>query len=188
MRSPRQRFWGPVLVLGLIWLAADLLLAAGTQAPYGPANPSLYRLWMNLLSGTRFGLLLLGTLLLYPIFYFRGAPLRERILGSLILPLVYMVTAMIRSTAFFPTGQAIYYGLNSLTFGSLFLQVGLIGAAEMGCRAWLRWRRRQPVTVFGWPWAAAILVGGVAIFLTLFWEGGVHWFYVYQEGFKLLFQ
>ncbi len=183
-----QRFLLPGLLLMGFWLLIDWLVAVQMQPPFSGGNANFYRVWLNILAGTRFGLLLLGTFIIYPIMYFRGASLLERLLGAALLPLTYMISAMSRATDFFPLGQAIYYGFNSLAFGSLFLQLGLVGMTEMACRWWAKRRYRQSGPIVGWPWVAAIFVGGFSLYLTLFWDGGVHWFYVYQEGFKLLFQ
>jgi hypothetical protein len=119
--------------------------------------------------------------------FFRGAPLVERIVGSYILPLAYIVWAMVQATAYFPLGQSIYYGFNPITVGTLFLQLGLIGLAEIGCR-W-RYKRKvgETVAVVRWPSVTGIIVGMLALYLTLFWEGDVHWFYIYQELYKVLF-
>jgi hypothetical protein len=136
----------------------------------------------------RFAGLLLGSLLIYPVLYFRGAPLRERILGSFLIPLTYMITAIIRATAFFPPGKALYYAFNPVTVGSASLQIGLMALAEIGCRWWSRRRHGSTGAVVRWAQLVALIVGAVALYVTLLWDGGVHWFYVYQEGYKLLFQ
>lgn len=182
-----RRILRPVGSVVAIWLLAQLLLTLLHGRPEALGGGAVYRPVLTTLSATRFLLLLAGTLAVYPIMYMRGSPLRERVAGALILPLVYAIWAMLQATAYFPAGEAIYYGFNPLTFGSVFLQVGLMGIAEIGCR-W--WRRRQgaQIAVARWTHVTAIVVGMAALYVTLLWDGGVHWFYVYQEGFKLLFQ
>lgn len=186
-QSRSRRFWRPVLLFIVIWLLSDLLvfglLGNETLIRWG-----IYRPLQNLFAGTRFLLLLAGTLLIYPILYFRGATWPERVSGCFLLPLVYAITAMIRATSFFPLGHAIYYGFNPLMFGSTAIQIGLIGLMEIICRAIYRLRSGQSVRVVQWYLLASIIVGSAALYITLLWDGGVHWFYVYQQGFRLLFQ
>jgi hypothetical protein len=104
-----------------------------------------------------------------------------------VVPLAYIIWAIVQARSYFSTGQAIYYGLNSITFGSMFLQLGLIGLAEMACRWRYRRKYNDPIGVVKFPYVAGVVVGFTALYLALFWEGGVHWFYIYQEGYKLLF-
>lgn len=183
-----RRFLLPMgIVLGL-WLAADLLLAFIIRQPFPFANSGFYRPTMNLLARGRILSLLGGGLIIYPILFFRGATQRERVLGSLVLPLAYLITAIIRATAFFPLGEALYYGLNTITVGSIFLQIALIGFADVVCRWWKRRKDGRPRSIIGRPHIAAILLGALAGFLILVWNGGEAWFYLYQQGYRLLFQ
>ena len=163
-----------------------MALTIYTRNATGLAGGGQYRPLLSFLSGMRFTGLLLGSLLIYPVLYFRGAPLRERILGCFVIPLTYMVMATIRATAFFPAGKALYYAFNPVTVGSASLQVGLIALADIGCRLWTR--RQRSVSLLRWTHLVAIVVGAVALYVALLWDGGVHWFYVYQEGYKLIFQ
>lgn len=184
--SKRQRFVMPVLAAVIVWLTADILLFALMGSSF--ASSSLYKPVLNLLSAVRFLLLLVGSLVLYPILYFRGASWSERVWGCLTLPLVYLFTAVFRATAYFPIGQAIYYGFNPLTFGSASIQVGLMGLMEMVCRTIARRRTQLKGPIVQTHLIASILIGSAALYVTLLWDGGVHWFYVYQQGYRLLFQ
>jgi hypothetical protein len=142
---------------------------------------------MNILSATRFLILLLGSLILYPIMFFRGAPLWERLVGCYIVPFAYLIWAIIQATEFFPFGQAFYYGFNPITIGTSLLQLALIGLAETVSRWWYRGKSSTGIRVITWPSVAGIVAGATGIYVTLFWEGGVHWFYVYKEVYSFLF-
>lgn len=181
-----HRFLAPVLSFVAVWLAADWLVAWGMADP-DAADLAVYKPVMNLLAGLRFGLLLFGALILYPALTARGATPGERILGSLAGPLAYLATAILRANAFFPPGEAVYYGFNSMLFGSLFLQFALMSGADIALR-WQARRRGKHTPLVRLRHLAGILIGLSAIYLALFWDGGVHWFYVYQEGFKALFR
>ncbi len=184
--SKRYRFVTPVLVAVIVWLTADIFLFALMGSSF--ASSSLYKPLLNLLSAVRFLLLLVGSLVLYPILYFRGATWSERVWGCLTLPLVYLFTAIFRATAYFPFGEAVYYGFNPLTFGSASIQVGLMGLMEIICRAIARRRTQLETPIVQLHLIASIVIGSAALYITLLWDGGVHWFYVYQQGYRLLFQ
>lgn len=57
----------------------------------------------------------------------------------------------------------------------------------MGCRWGYRYKYQEQVEVVRWSHLAGIVAGFASMYLALFWDGGVHWFYLYQEGYKLLF-
>lgn len=180
-----QRFLLPVLIPLGLWIITELVVNGYAAAEVPPDIP---RWLLNVLSGYRTLMLLFGALFVYPAMRLRGATAVERWIGSYAIVVAYAVLAMVRATAFFPVGEAIYYGFNPVTFGSAFLQLAWICVAEMGCRWWVRRSGGAAVVVFRWRFLAGILVGLAAIYIVLLWEGGVHGFYIYQEGYKLLFQ
>jgi hypothetical protein len=139
-----------------------------------------------------FGLLLFisigfGSLLVYPLMYFRGASGRERVLGSLIAPIVWMIKELVRVSEFFTPGETLYYGLSSI-FLLIFLgNFGLMGIVELLCRRRIQ-KRIDPATRVITPLPViAILIGLAALYIIFIWGVGVHWFYIYQEGYKALF-
>lgn len=184
----RGRWLLPVGLLLLLWLLMAVALSGLMQDPYRLAGSPLYRPLLNTLSAARFLLLLFSTFFVYPFVWAAGASLRQRVLAAYVLPLAYVLWAIFQATAYFPLGQAVYYGFNPLAFGAFWLQLALIGVAEIAGRAWSRFRHGTRGPLVRWTHIAGIIVGLFALYLTLFWDGGVHWFYVYQEGYKLLFQ
>jgi hypothetical protein len=139
-----------------------------------------------------FGLLLFisigfGTLLVYPLMYFRGASGGERVLGSLITPIIWTIKELVRVSEFFTLGESLYYGLSSI-FLLIFLgNFGLMGIIELLCRQRIK-KRIDPATRVITPLPViAILIGLAAMYIIFIWGVGVHWFYIYQEGYKALF-
>jgi hypothetical protein len=116
-----------------------------------------------------------------------GAKPHERIVGSYSVVIAYMLTAMYRSTAFFSVGKAIYYGFNQVVSSNLVFQICLMCLAEIVCRWWYQRRYKDTVQIVRWGYVLGIVVGAGGLFAGLFWDGGVYWFYVYQELYKLLF-
>jgi hypothetical protein len=139
-----------------------------------------------------FGLLLFisigfGSLLVYPLMFFRGASGGERVLGSLITPIIWSIKELVRVSEFFTLGESLYYGLSSI-FLLIFLgNLGLMGIVELICRRRIQ-KRIDPATRVITPLPViAILIGLLALYIIFIWGVGVHWFYIYQEGYKALF-
>jgi hypothetical protein len=66
-------------------------------------------------------------------------------------------------------------------------QVGLMGLAEMVCRAIGNHHTISGRSVFSPGPVAAILAALTALYVFLLWGMGVHWFYIYLQGYKALF-
>ncbi len=92
-------------------------------------------------------------------------------------PTAYAITAVWHMARWFPTGQAFYYAINPLTLAALGSSVAMVSVAEMF------WRRRVVLPLVG-----AAVAGWGVLFGTVLWHGGVHWFYIYQQGFEALFR
>ncbi len=128
-----------------------------------------------------------GPLYVYPTAFFRGASARERILASLVTPVVWDVKEILRVSEYFTWGESLYYGLNTIFLMCLCAAAVQMGVCEMVCR-WIRNRQasdRVPVVV---PAALiAVVLGFAGVGALFLWGGGVHAFYLYQEGYKALF-
>jgi hypothetical protein len=178
------RFLRPVGLTLVTWL----LLFFVTRNLTWIGNPRAVRTLMNGGYVLLYLAYCLSGLVLYPVMYFRGASLAERIGGCFVTPLAYVVKEIIRVNQFFTLGESLYYALSSIVLGALLIQVGLQGLAELICRALYRKRYGTPVKVFTWQPLVAIAITLVTLYVMLLWDGGVHYFYFYQEGYKLLFQ
>jgi hypothetical protein len=153
----------------------------------GIENTGIYPLAMNGVHLMLFICVAWGSLFIYPWMFFRGASPAERVFGSLITPLVFVAKEVIRVREFFTWGEALYYALSPVMLLLLIGQVGLMGIAELLSRA--AWTRKpisdRRVVSFG-P-VAAILAALAALYIFLLWGMGVHWFYIYLQGYKALF-
>jgi hypothetical protein len=183
-QSFARRFTVPVLT-GLLILALLYLLNSDLVRI---EDVRLYRAFRNLaLIGFYAGLWLGPALYVYPRMFFRGASVRERLLGAYLVPVAYILSEVVRVTEFFTLGESIYYAFSTMGLLTLSLQAGFLGLSEMVCRLALRRQTRQPVRVVTfWP-VAGLLFMLAAIYILVLWGMGVHWFYIYQEGYKLLF-
>jgi hypothetical protein len=128
-----------------------------------------------------------GALFVYPFAYFRGAGIAERILASLFTPLLWAVKEIVRVNEYFTVGESLYYGLNSLILLTFFGTFGLMGICEVLCRLIARRRGARVRRILSPIPVAAIVVSLFALWVLLIWGMGVHWFYIYMEGYKALF-
>jgi hypothetical protein len=97
------------------------------------------------------------------------------------------VTAAIDALAYFPAGQAAYYGLNPIAIATVAGQCAAAAVAEVAWRWWSRRRGRDAGTPLTWRIAAVFGAGLLTVFFTVLYQGGVPFFYVYQRGYMLLF-
>jgi len=67
------------------------------------------------------------------------------------------------------------------------IQVGLLGIAEIACRWRQRSRSGHPRRVISTGPVVSVCFMLAAVYVLLLWGLGVHWFYIYQEGYKILF-
>jgi hypothetical protein len=128
-----------------------------------------------------------GALYIYPKGFFGGASVAERIIGCLVTPLVWNVKEMVRVSEFFTLGETLYYGLNTVFLLAVFSALGQMGLCELVCRWRLGKRSREPVKVFSPAPVIAIFVGLAALYVCLLWGLGVHFFYIYIEGYRAIF-
>ncbi|MBI4832298.1 MAG: hypothetical protein HY801_12270 [Candidatus Lindowbacteria bacterium] len=128
-----------------------------------------------------------GTLVIYPVSFFRGATVTERILACLVTPIAWNIKEIVRVGEFFTFGESLYYGLNQVFLLSLFGAFAQMGLCELICR-WRLIRRGATAVRIATPAPiVSILVGAAAFYIILLWEVGVHFFYGYITIYKAIF-
>lgn len=128
-----------------------------------------------------------GSLYIYPRAFFMGAGAGERIIACLITPLVWNIKEMIRVSECFTPGETLYYGLNTTFLLSIFGGFGLMGLCELICRWRLNKRTEERIKIFSPIPVISILAGVAALYVCLLWGMGVHFFYIYIQGYRILF-
>ena len=140
--------------------------------------------WMFGLGNVLFRML--APVIIYPLTYFRGASLTERALSCLMPFFAWYGIQLYWASGVFSIGETIYYGLSSAFLFSFFNVVTMMGICEVFCRRHVK-KQYQKQTVWSPGAVAAILSGPIGTVVLLVWGGGTHWFYFYQEGYKLFF-
>jgi len=130
--------------------------------------------------------LLFHALILYPIFYFRGAALHERISGTFLITSCWLIKEVIRMTEFFSIAESIFYLLMSVQAGIILLSIGLMAGSELVCRKIEKKKKSldlrvvTPMPVF----FALFAISGTAFVLR---SGGLSYFFNFYDLYKMVF-
>lgn len=182
--SFRERFLKPVIIVLVIYVVSHLTYF---YLSWQIADPALRATVALLSSSVLFISIGFGTLYIYPVAYFRGATLLERIIACLVTPVIWDIKEMVRVSELFTPGETLYYGLNTVFILSFFGALGQMGLCELVCRWRLRKRTGEPVRVFSLAPVISIVAGLAALYFCLLWGVGVHFFYIYIQGYRMLF-
>jgi hypothetical protein len=184
---PSRFLWPVGIALG-VWAGLDFLTGHlewfGSGSPYRAAA-----FWSYLLLGV---LIAFGSFIIYPILFFRGASLKERVIGSYAVLVLWVLAEIFRVSEYFTAGESVYYAFSPMPFGLLVYQVGYMSLCEIICRWRLKKGGVRGIKIF----TPGPLIGlGVLLamnYLMILWgvpeeSPGTKWFYIYQEGYKALF-
>lgn len=179
-----KRFLKPVIMVLLILVVSNITYF---YLFWQIAHPTLRAIVALLSSSILFISIGFGTCYIYPVAYFRGAGVLERVIACLIIPIIWDIKEMVRVSEFFTFGETLYYGLNTVFILSLFGALGQMGLCELICRWRLGKRTEEPVRVFSPTPVISIVIGLAALYICLLWGLGVHFFYIYIQGYRMLF-
>jgi len=180
-QSCSKRIVRPVAVLFLIAALAFF----GFNNASRISNQSLFHIIAVVCGVVHMICVVFSAAIIYPVAYRRGASPRERILGSLFVPVAWMIKEFIVVSGVYTFFETLYYILNPVNVFLLSLALLQMGICELFGRR-RRKRRGEDIRVFAVPAALAVVVAlGLLIFL--FRGLGVYSFYVFQEGYKAIF-
>ena len=128
-----------------------------------------------------------GASIIYPWAFFRGAGAAERIIACLVTPVVWSIMEVVRVSEFFTFGESLYYGLNSNSLLHFTLAILQMGIWELICRGRVNKRLAEKRRILSAAPILSILAGLIGVYVILIWGVGVHWFYIYQQGYRALF-
>jgi len=183
----RRVLWPVGISLG-VWLFLNSVTDHLSWLGGGP----VYRViafWSYLLLGLTVAF---SSIAVYPVLFFRGASLGERIAGSYGVLFVWVLKEMFQASEVFTVWESLYYALSPVPLGLIVFQAGYMSAGEMICRWRMKRGGAKGVRIF----TAGPLIGlgvlGVMNYLMVFWgvpaeSPGTKWFYIYQEGYRALF-
>jgi hypothetical protein len=182
----RRSLWQRAIKPALTLLIVVVIAIALYNHFWRLGLPTLQRIAGHLFGLTVFFSVGCGSLVVYRAACLRGASPTERICACLVTPVLYTASEVLRVREFFSWGESFYFGLSPGFQLILLANFGCMGLAEMLCRLSLR-RKGAVIRVITPLPLAALLLLPVGVYVIVIWGFGVHWFYVYQQGYKALF-
>jgi len=188
VERPRAWPWAVLVVIpAIIVVKVDVAISLLAGRPEVFPSVSVYRVVLNSEAVLRYVGIFVAVVCVWGVLRSHHAPRWVLALAILSGPLAYGVIEFVRTQAFFPPEQAAYYAINPIFVGAVGSQVACAAVAEFLWRWWGRRRSIDRGPLVSWPMLAAAVVGWGTLYVAVLWDGGIHWFYVYQQGFKALF-
>jgi hypothetical protein len=177
-----KRLVTPILMLLLLMVCSWIVYNLAWRLD----NHLIHRA-LALVSGTLLFLsVAFGAAVVYPLAYFRGASLRERVIVSSITPFIWMTKECARLYVSFSFSECLYYYFNALNIWLICALCMEMAFVEMICR-WVLRRRGEKVKVLGFS-AVAVAGLSLAVFLLMFMMGQGETFYArYLELYRFFF-
>ncbi len=128
-----------------------------------------------------------GSFLIYPLSYFRGASLGERIVGCVLTPLIWNGIEMYNVGQAFTLAESLFYGVNIISIGTVAVQFLIMGICDFFCRLKERRDGREDTKAIS-PFSVLASVSGIlGIYLVLVWGEGVGLHYLLIGLYKKIF-
>ncbi len=178
----RERFATPVLIVFCV-----MTLSWGVyNLSWRLESATLHRLLAGVSGTFLFLSVACGTLFVYSVAWLRGASLGERVLASLINPLLWATKECFRLCISFSLLESLYYYLNPLNIWLAFGVAAEMALAEMLCRQ--RSRRLGSTLRVLHPAAVSVFVVSLSLVVGLYaWGEGENVYTLFLEGYRALF-
>jgi len=178
----RQRFVFPVLI--------QLFVMAFSYFAYHQSvriEHEGVRIFIATLFGaTYFVSIALGTLFVYTVAQVRGASMKERIIVSLVCPLIWAMKECLVLTESHPVIECLYWYLNPLNIWLAIFMAMEMGAATLLARKILQRRGENVRVVTAGP--VLVVVGFLAAGILVYaWGKGENVYVLFLSGYRLLF-
>ncbi|MBN2243385.1 MAG: hypothetical protein JW793_11920 [Acidobacteria bacterium] len=132
--------------------------------------------------------IIFGPAWIYPVAFFRGASLRERVVACLITPFAWILKELVMMPSSYSIGEKMYNLFNPLFLGTISLAVIEMGICEIACRWAAHKRSAVPARrVFSAGPIAAVLAGLCAVYFFNLWGDRVGFWYIHQSIYQYLF-
>jgi hypothetical protein len=177
-----KRFLAPVL---LVFIVMSVSWGVYNLA-WRLAGPMLHHVLADIFGTLLFLSVTFGVCVIYPVAFFRGASLPERVIASLVNPFIWATKECIRMLGSFTLTESLYYYLNPLNVWLLLGIIAQMSLIEILLRRGRR-KRGEEIRVLSVP-VVATLVISVALVVGLFaWGRGENVFSYYLVLYKKLF-
>lgn len=137
--------------------------------------------------GALFGFFVMfNVLFIYPVFFFRGASPIERVLGSFLITFFWCAKEVYRMTEFYSIGQSFFFLLFPIQFNIIIMSFGLMGLSEIGCRFIMKKYRKETLGIIT-PLSLSAFIIMIIVSIFTNHDGGVTYFFLYNDLYKLFF-
>ncbi len=181
-QSFTKRFLYPVLLV----FAVMAVSWAGYFGSRRLDSDLLHQLFAKIFGTSYFISVAFGTLYVYTVSYIRGAPMKDRVLASLVNPFIWMTKECARLFASYNLFQCLYYYFNPLNFWLLCFMVFEMGLASMIARKILK-SRGDPVKVVTMGSLATVIVSISVVIAAYAWGKGENLYVIFLAGFRVFF-
>ena len=175
------------VMVPVLWVFAVMSLSYAGYFGSRHLSGGLIQQWMACFFGTTYFLsIAFGTLYVYTSAQLRGANLPQRVLASLVNPLIWMTKEVLRLTESHPLLESLYWFFNPLDLWLLSFVIMEMGLATLMVRTILK-QKGEEVSVF--TMGPVITVLGSLIFAVSIyaWGEGENIYVYFLEGYRLLF-
>ena len=137
--------------------------------------------------GALFGFFLMfSVFFVYPLFFFRGARLVERIAGSFLITFFWSLKEVYRMTEFYSLGESFFFLLFPIQSNIILMSFGFMGLSEILCRFIAKKYQQVDVKAIT-PLPITVIIIVLTIVVFTIHDGGVTYFFLYNDLYKLLF-
>jgi len=130
--------------------------------------------------------LLFHVFMLYPILYFRNATLPERISGSSLVLLCWLIKEVVRMTEYYSIAESVFYLLMPVQACTSLLVIGFMASSELICRKIERKSKNPDIRVVT-PVPVMFLVFSLSGVAFIIRGGGVKYFFNFYDLYKIIF-
>lgn len=183
IKKPVSHLFIPAGIVLCFWIILNLAYPlVGTID-----DVSLYRTLAASICVLLFAINGFGSLLIYPVMYFKGASFKLRVLGAYIIPLAWCFKELYRVTAGVTFLEGVFFAFfTSIQLWLLAGQVGLIGISELLCRLKAKSKDTSIKILTPGP-VIAILFSMAATYFIIIWDGGLSFHLMVKMIYRSIF-
>ena len=175
------------MMVPVLWVFVVMSLSYAGYFGSRHLSDGLIQQWMACFFGTTYFLsIAFGTLYVYTSAQLRGVNLLQRVLASLVNPLIWMIKEVLRLTESHPFLESLYWFFNPLDLWLLSFVIMEMGLATLMVRTILK-QKGEEVSVFTMGPVVAVL-GSLIFAVSIYaWGEGENIYVYFLEGYRLLF-
>ncbi len=149
-------------------------------------NEPGYQVLIKILGIIYFVSVAFGTLFVFSYSYIGGAPLKERVLASFVVPFFWMTKEVLRLTESHPFSECLYWYFSPLNVWLVTLMILEMGIATLISRRVLKKKGQDTRVVTTGP--IAVIIGSLIFVVSAYaWGKGENIYVIFLSGYRLLF-